>query len=201
MEQYMKRFGFYSLPPLDFPRAEMRASGERDARGRLLPPTSDQVDLGRMAIGQDKLEVTPLQMAMVAAAVADGGTLMRPYLTTRVVNQDGQTVESFQPTVYSQVLRKSFAAELTQMMTDVVEEGTGTPAQLYGIKVAGKTGTAQIGVVGSNLTEPWFIAFAPVQDPKIAVAVTVDKTVGGYGATVAAPIAAQVIKTLLAEGE
>ncbi len=67
--------------------------------------------------------------------------------------------------------------------------------------MAGKTGTAQIGIVGSDLTQPWFIGFAPVSDPKIAVAVTVNKTLGGYGGTVAAPIAAQVIKTLLAEGQ
>ena len=95
------------------------------------------------------------------------------------------------------------AHELAQMMTDVVEEGTGTAANLegVGVQVAGKTGTAQIGVVGSGLTQPWFIGFAPVSDPKIAVAVTVNKTLGGYGGTVAAPIAAQVIKTLLAEGQ
>ena len=86
METYMKRFGFYSVPPLDFPPGEMIASGERDARGRLLLPTSDQVDIGRMAIGQDKLEVTPMQMAMVASAVADRGTLMAPHF----VEQGGQ---------------------------------------------------------------------------------------------------------------
>ena len=87
------------------------------------------------------------------------------------------------------------------MMTDVVEEGTGTAANLEGVQVAGKTGTAQIGIVGSGLDAAWFIGFAPVSDPKIAVAVTVNKTLGGYGGTVAAPIAAQVIKTLLAEGQ
>jgi penicillin-binding protein A len=86
------------------------------------------------------------------------------------------------------------------MMRKVVEEGTGTPAQLGGISVAGKTGTAQIGAPGSSLTEPWFIGFAPVNNPKVAVAVTVDQTLGGYGATVAAPIARDIIQTLLAEG-
>jgi peptidoglycan glycosyltransferase len=85
-------------------------------------------------------------------------------------------------------------------MTRVVEEGTGTAAQLGGISVAGKTGTASIGAPGSNLTEPWFIGFAPVQDPKIAVAVTVERSNGGFGGTVAAPIAKTLIQTLLSEG-
>ena len=67
--------------------------------------------------------------------------------------------------------------------------------------MAGKTGTASIGTTGSNLTEPWFIGFAPIDNPKVAVAVTVQQTSGGYGGTVAAPIAAQVIKTLLSEGQ
>jgi peptidoglycan glycosyltransferase len=200
MQTYMHRFGFYSLPPLDYPPDEMTASGERTSSGRLIEPTSPLVDVGRMSIGQDKLEVTPLQMAMVAAAVANHGTLMVPHLTTKVVNQDGQIVETIKPAVYSHVMKPSSAAEETQMMTDVVEEGTGTAANLEGIKVAGKTGTAQVGIVGSNITQPWFIGFAPVQDPKVAVAVTVERSQGGFGGTVAAPIAAQVIKALLAEG-
>jgi peptidoglycan glycosyltransferase len=87
------------------------------------------------------------------------------------------------------------------MMTKVVEEGTGTAVQLGGISVAGKTGTASIGVTGSNLTNPWFIAFAPVQNPKVAVAVTVDQSQGGFGGTVAAPIAKNVMQTLLSEGQ
>jgi peptidoglycan glycosyltransferase len=98
-------------------------------------------------------------------------------------------------------MKRSTAGEITQMMTRVVEEGTGTPAQLNGVSVAGKTGTASIGATGSNLTEPWFIGFAPVNDPKIAVAVTIQQTQGGFGGTVAAPIAARVIQTLLSEGE
>jgi peptidoglycan glycosyltransferase len=200
LANYMKRFGFYSTPPLDLPANEMNASGERH-NGKLLNPASGLIDVGRMAIGQDKLTVTPLQMAMVASAVADGGKLMTPRITSRVVNQDGVTVETFKPTLYSRVMKPSTAAALKQMMTDVVEEGTGTAANLEGIKVAGKTGTAQVGTVGSNITQPWFIGFAPVDNPKVAVAVTVERSNGGFGGTVAAPIAAQVIKQLLAEGQ
>ncbi len=139
-------------------------------------------------------------MAMVAAAVANRGKLMVPHLTDRIVDPDGRTLQTIKPAVYNQVMKPSTALELTQMMKRVVEEGTGTPAQLGGVSVAGKTGTASIGVTGSNLTQPWFIGFAPADNPKIAVAVTVAKTQGGFGGTVAAPIASSVIQTLLSEG-
>jgi peptidoglycan glycosyltransferase len=140
-------------------------------------------------------------MAMVASAVANRGKLMAPRLAQRVVDPDGRTIRTYKPSVYSQVMSPSTAAQVTQMMKRVVEEGTGTPAQLGGISVAGKTGTAQVGVIGSNLTQPWFIGFAPVQDPKVAVAVTIERTQGGFGGTVAAPIAKSVIQTLLSEGQ
>ncbi len=138
-------------------------------------------------------------MAMVASAVANGGKLMVPRLTDRVVDQTGRTVQTIKPAVYNQVMKQSTAQQLAQMMKRVVEEGTGTPAQLGGIDVAGKTGTAQIGIVGSNLTQPWFIGFAPIQNPKVAIAVTVERSQGGFGGTVAAPIAKTVIQTLLSE--
>lgn len=202
METYMKRFGFYSVPPLDYPPDEMIASGVRNgAGGKLLYPTDPNVDLGRMSIGQERLLVTPLQMAMVASAIANGGKLMVPHLTTKVLNQDGQSVETVNPSVYSQVVKPQIAAQETQMMTDVVEEGTGQAANLEGIKVAGKTGTAQVGSSGSDLDDAWFIGFAPVEHPKVAVAVVLPNIQNGYGGVYAAPIAAEVIKTLLGEGQ
>ena len=199
MQRYMHRFGFYSAPALDLPAGEVQASGER-LGGKLLPPVDTRVDLGRMSIGQDKLLVTPLQMAMVASAVANGGVLMRPRLSIKAVNVDGQTVASYPPTEQSRVMKVSTASELGTMMENVVEEGTGKAANLLGIKVAGKTGTAQVGASGSGLTDPWFIGFAPVQHPKIAVAVVLSHNPGGFGGTVSAPIAAQMIKTLIGEG-
>jgi penicillin-binding protein A len=200
MTKYMKRFGFYSKPPLDYPPDEMVASRPYSPTGRPLPPGSPNEDIGRIAIGQGGLQVTPLQMAMVASAVANGGKLMAPRLAQRVVDPDGRTIRTYKPSVYSQVMSASTAAQVTEMMKKVVDEGTGTPAQLGGISVAGKTGTAQVGIVGSNLTQPWFIGFAPVPDPKVAVAVTIERTAGGFGGTVAAPIARDVIQTLLSEG-
>ncbi|MGN6188541.1 MAG: peptidoglycan D,D-transpeptidase FtsI family protein [Conexibacter sp.] len=196
MADYMRRFGFYRRPPLDYPADELLASGER-LNGKLLPVTSDQVDVGRMAIGQDKLAVTPLQMAMVAAAIANGGKLMTPHLADRVVDPDGRTVDRVEPSVYSTPVSPETATAVNQMMRTVVESGTGTAVQLPGIEVAGKTGTAEIGDVGANLTQPSFVAFAPADNPRIAIAVTVERSQGGFGGTVAAPIARAVLERLL----
>ena len=196
MADYMKRFGFYALPPLDYPDDQMVASGERGPNGRLLPVTSPLVDVGRMAIGQDKLAVTPLQMAMVAAAVANGGKLMKPRLTEKVVDPDGRTVKTVEPEEQSRPISEQTAAELTQMMGRVVDEGTGTAVQLPGIDVAGKTGTAETDPA-HDITQPWFIAFAPANDPQIAIAVTVENTQNGFGGTIAAPIARDVLDSLL----
>jgi peptidoglycan glycosyltransferase len=201
MTKYMKLFGFYAKPPLDYPSDQIAESRPYAPTGRPYAPASPLEDIGRIGIGQGGLLATPMQMAMVAAAVANHGTLMVPHFTDRVVDQDGRTIETIKPKVYHQVMKPSTADEVTQMMRRVVEEGTGTPAQLGGIDVAGKTGTASIGLPGSNLTQPWFIGFAPVQDPKVAVAVTIEKTQGGFGGTVAAPIAKAVIQTLLSEGQ
>lgn len=196
MAEYMQRFGFYRRPPLDYPADQMLASGERK-NGRLLAPDSPLIDVGRMAIGQDRLTVTPLQMAMVVAAVANHGKLMAPHLTDKIVDPDGRTVTTVEPRVASTPIKPSTADALNQMMRTVVEEGTGTAVQLPGIQVAGKTGTAQVGTPGANVTQPWFIAFAPADDPQIAIAVTVEKSQGGFGGTVAAPIARAVLEQLL----
>jgi penicillin-binding protein A len=194
MARYMARFGFDRKPELDYPREQMSSSGEY-LGSRLLSPTSSRVDVGRMGIGQDRLRVTPLQMAEVAAAVADRGRLMVPHLTDRILDSDGRTVEQVHARVQSTVMKPSTAAALTSMMDAVVNEGTGTQAQIPGIQVAGKTGTAetQIGVAINNV---WFIAFAPAANPRVAIAVTL-KGVPGQGAAFAAPVARQVMEALL----
>jgi penicillin-binding protein A len=195
MADYMRRYGFNSDPPLDYPRDQIFPSGEyRD--GALLPPTSRFVDVGRMGIGQDKLRVTPLQMAMVAATVANGGELMRPTLTQSVIDPDGRIVDRVDPERERPVMSEATATNLTRMMENVVREGTGTAAALEGIDVAGKTGTAEI-VRDQDINQPWFIGFAPSTSPKIAVAVTIERSQGGQGGTEAAPIAKQVMEALL----
>jgi peptidoglycan glycosyltransferase len=194
LARYMERFGFDRKPQLDYPAEEMSASGEH-AGESIVTPTSPQVDVGRMGIGQDKLAVTPLQMAEVAAAVANRGRLMVPHLTDRIVDSEGRTVQSISPRVQSVVMKPSTAAAVTSMMEAVVKEGTGTSAQIPGVQVAGKTGTAQT-LLGQAINNVWFIAFAPAADPRVAVAVTL-KAVPGEGATFAAPVARQVIESLL----
>jgi penicillin-binding protein A len=191
MYDYMRRYGFNRKPLVDLPRDEMRASGVYDRRGDLLG-AGDAVDIGRVAIGQERLQVTPLQMALVPAAIANGGSLIRPHIVREVRDRDARIVRREQPSEQSRVMKRSTAAELAQMMSNVVEEGTGTAAALEGIDVAGKTGTAEVGTVN----QAWFIAFAPVQAPRIAIAVTVERTTG-QGGTVAAPIAKQVMQELL----
>jgi peptidoglycan glycosyltransferase len=201
MTEYMKRFGFYAKPPIDLPPSELNPSRPYSFKGRALPPASPNEDIGRIAIGQGGLLVTPLQMAMVAAAVANGGRLMTPRFTDRIVDPDGRTVQTIQPSVMSQVMKPSTAQAVAQMMQKVVDEGTGTPAQLGGgIQFAGKTGTASKGTTGSNITQPWFIGFAPLQSPRVAIAVTIETSQGGFGGTVAAPIAKAVVQQLLADG-
>jgi penicillin-binding protein A len=196
MAKYMTRLGFYAKPLLDYPAGQRRASGEYGPSGNLLSPLSGSIDVGRMAIGEDKLAVTPLQMAMVASAVANGGRLVRPHITDRIVDQDGRVVDDVKTSTESRVMSKTTADSVAQMMSQVVKEGTGTAAALSGVEVAGKTGTAQIDP-SNNITQPWFIAFAPVNNPKIAIAVTVERSNGGFGGDIAAPIAKQVLEALL----
>jgi penicillin-binding protein A len=193
MKKYMDRLGFGRPVEVDLPRDERAASGERQ-RGRIIAATNGAVDVGRMAIGQDKLTVTPLQMAMVASAVANGGRLMKPHIADRVVDRDGRTVDRIEPEELSQVMTPDTAAQVGAMMSQVVKEGTGTAAALEGIDVAGKTGTAEVDHGCPN--QLWFIAFAPAQDPRVAIAVTVECGTG-FGGTVAAPIAKAVMQELL----
>jgi peptidoglycan glycosyltransferase len=157
-------------------------------------------DLGRVGIGEGGLEVTPLQMVMVAAAVANGGRLMVPHLTQAIINPDGQTVQTIAPRLYSTVMKPSTAQQVGLMMDNVVNDGgTGTAAAIAGVKVAGKTGTAQDctnpAVPACALSQVWFIAYAPADHPKIAIAVTLEHQ-NGFGGTIAAPIAKLVLEAL-----
>jgi peptidoglycan glycosyltransferase len=194
LKRYMDRFGFNREPELDYPADQMTASGEKSGEG-IVDPLSPSVDVGRMGIGQDKLVVTPLQMAEVAATVANGGRLMRPHLTGRIVDPEGRVVERSTPQVQSVVMKGSTASAVRAMMEAVVNEGTGTEAQIPGIQVAGKTGTAETQI-GTAINNVWFIAFAPAKSPRVAIAVTLEH-VPGQGAAFAAPVARKVIESLL----
>jgi peptidoglycan glycosyltransferase len=195
MQRYMERFGFYDQVEVDLPSEQRARSGVSVAKRGFEPMTSRFVDVGRAAIGQGGLLTTPLQMAMVASAVANDGELMKPTLVERFTDPDG-AVDRVKPERMSRVMKTQTAREVGDMMASVVREGTGTAAALSGIDVAGKTGTAETNVA-ANINQPWFIGFAPRDNPKIAVAVTVENVPGGTGGEVAAPIAKRVLEELL----
>jgi peptidoglycan glycosyltransferase len=196
LQNAMAAFGMYRPPQIDLPSNEVVASGlaDPDHPGRLLP-IDGKLDPARTAIGQYTLETTPLQMAMVAGAIANGGIVMRPTLVDRVVGPGGRTISTTKPQQDGRAVSPEVASELRDMMGNVVKDGTGTKAALQGISVAGKTGTAQTSRPGYN--DAWFIAFAPQVDPTIAIAVVIEGT-PQYGGDVAAPIASAMIKAYLA---
>src|SRR3954447_4553769 len=150
--------------------------------------------LGQTSIGQRDVRMTPLQAAMVAAAVANDGRLMQPYLVDQIRAPDLSVIDETDPEELSQPISEDVAADLTEMMLSVVENGTGRAAQIDGVQVAGKTGTAQVSEDVPDHT--WFIGFAPADDPQIAVAVFVANG-GGTGGEKSAPIARQVMETYL----
>jgi peptidoglycan glycosyltransferase len=195
----MEKFGFNSTPPIDLPEDQVEKSGVFE-EGNLLT-SKDPVDLARVAIGQERLLATPLQMAMVASAIANGGKLMKPQIWNRVVDSDGRVTDRLDPSEYSQPISSETAAELTTAMEGVVSEGTGTNAAISGVPVAGKTGTAETpGNAacggGEEENQAWFIGFAPAEDPKIAIAASVECT-EQFGNDVAAPIFRDVAEAIL----
>jgi len=199
--QYMERFGFNATPAIDLPEDEVEESGVWDLEQNEILTANDPVDLARLAIGQERLLATPLQMAQVAAAVANGGKLMKPQIWKRVVDPDGRVTDTMDPSVYSEPISEETAAELTTAMEGVVSEGTGTNAAISGVAVAGKTGTAETpgnkacgGGVDEN--QAWFIGFAPADDPQIAIAASVECT-EQFGNDVAAPIFSDVAEAIL----
>ena len=191
---YARRFGFYDDPPLETPPEERSPSGLYRHGHLFTPDDPNQVDPGRLAFGQERLLATPLQMAMVAAGVANGGVVMAPTVVERIVAADGTVVARERPRVYRRAVSAHTAAELTAMMRKVVESGTGTAARIPGVPVAGKTGTAETG--RSEQNDTWFIAFAPAGRPRVAVAVALQNQAGTGGAT-AAPIARAVMQAIV----
>ena len=199
--EQMRKFGFGSKPPIDLPSGEVQASGVYDEENDRLLDRGDAVDVGRVAIGQERLLASPLQMAMVASAVANRGKLMKPQIWSRVVDPDGRTTEKLDPSEYSQAISAETAADLTTAMEGVVNEGTGTNAAIPGVPVAGKTGTAETPFNkscggGEEENQAWFIGFAPADDPQVAIAASVECT-PGFGGDIAAPIFRDVAESLL----
>lgn len=189
-----KKFGFYETPPLETPSGERSPSGLfRD--GELFDPREDtDVDPGRFAFGQERLLVTPLQMAMVVAAIANDGVVMRPHVVDRIVAPDGAIVQRTKPDELGRAVKPETAQAVAAMMREAVEGGTGTAARLSGFVVGGKTGTAETGIAGLNTT--WFISYAGKDSPQVAIAVVVEQQSSTGGET-AAPVARSVLQALL----
>ena len=160
------------------------------------PAELNDPQLALTGIGQYDVRVTPLQVAMVAAGIANDGVVMTPYLVETVRGADLEVVDQTSPRTLSRAVSGGTASELTEMMTMVVERGSGQGAQLPGIQVAGKTGTAEFGTQGG--AHAWFTGFAPADDPQIAVAVVVesatDNWTGETGGVVAAPVARAMLQ-------
>ena len=190
-----KQFGFYSKPPLELPSNEMAASGLYNLKKHALYDNAAIVDPGRLAFGQEHLLVTPLQMALVAGAVANGGKVMEPHVLKEVTSPTGGVVVKVKPQLWRRAMKPGTAVILNQMMQAVVQSGTGTAAAIPGIKVAGKTGTAETGQ--NRVYTAWFIFFAPADNPQIAGAVVLEHQLNGFGGSVSAPIAKQLMEAML----
>jgi peptidoglycan glycosyltransferase len=185
-----EKFGF-NTTIAGFPLAEATS---------VFPPglQNDKAHTAQSAIGQYDVRVTPLQMAEVAAAIGNNGTLMKPYLVDKYLGPDLKTISTTSPAEQSKPIDQGVAAALNEMMQLVVTSGTGTAAQIPGVAVAGKTGTAQHG--NGVAPHAWFTGFAPAQNPKVAVAVVVEDGGGELAATggaIAAPIAQKVMAKAL----
>lgn len=194
----------FALAAMDLGEEELRAQAEAFGFGAELavplavtpsryPETASRAELAMSGIGEASVRVTPLQMAMVAAAVANDGIQMEPYLVARELTADLEVASTTEPTDLRESVSAQTAEALTQMMVEVVANGTGSPAQVPGVEVAGKTGTAE----NAEGVDPhaWFIGFAPAQDPQVAVAVVVEN--GGDGGTNAGPVAREVMQAVL----
>jgi penicillin-binding protein A len=188
LASFAQRMGFGAPLPFDLPTASSQVTnGDGSAPGGF----SDIVELANASYGQAETLVTPLQMSLVAATVANGGTLMKPRLVISTSGRDGP--RTIPPEQQAVVLAPNEAADLAAAMRRAVESPIGrqftTGAKVPGIPTAGKSGTAELG--GSGAPHSWFIGFAPVENPRVAIAVVVER--GGRGGERAAPLAGDML--------
>jgi peptidoglycan glycosyltransferase len=191
--EFMERFGFYERAPLELPEDELAISG-RYEDGELTDPGTalDPVQVAWLGIGQENLQVTPLQMAMVAQAIANDGEMMKPYLVDTISDYNGTIIKQADPDVWKTPISSETADELKDMMIEVVEEGTGTQAKSNKVEIAAKTGTAEVEGRGPNA---WFVGFAPAENPRYAIAVLVEDSDAGGG--ISGPVAKRVLHKAL----
>jgi peptidoglycan glycosyltransferase len=190
----MGQFGIGDAPPLDLVPGAVLSIGPEPSSFQ-----QNQPEFAFAGIGQGKVTTTPLEMALVAGAIANGGVIMQPHVVSEIRDVDGDVVREIPDKEWRTAVSPGTAQTVASMMVNVVQEGTGTAARIPGVSVAGKTGTAQ---APNGSPHAWFVAFAPVEAPQIAIAVIVEH--GGSagseatGGRVAAPIAAAVMRAYLA---
>ncbi len=183
LASYAEDFGFGQTPPWPLGGAKSVFPD---------PSNMDKAHVAQASFGQGEVLATPLEMALAAAAVANRGQIMKPYIVSQVLDYHQKVLDEARPVSWLRPISAETAAQMTDLMVEAVNNGTGTAAAIAGVQVAGKTGTAE---VENGEPHAWFAAFAPASDPQVVVAVLVEN--GGTGGTVAAPIAREVILAAL----
>ncbi|MCL4440847.1 MAG: penicillin-binding transpeptidase domain-containing protein, partial [Firmicutes bacterium] len=158
------------------------------------PASLSKLELGESAIGQGRLTVTPLHMALIATAVANGGKVMAPSLVDEIRGPGGSVISHITPRLLWNAINTNTADILRRLMVSAVAAGTGRGASIPGLQVAGKTGSAENP---HGQPHAWFIGFAPADNPKVAVAVIIEN--GGAGGKEAAPVAREIMKTVIGQ--
>lgn len=181
---YAERFGLNEKIPFDLPVDQSVIQSAQ---------SMDNVDVAWSAIGQARVAVTPLVMALATATIANDGTMMKPFLVKEIVSPEGEILRQYGNESLRKVVSSNTAGTMRDMMVGVVDNGTGAVAQIPGYAVAAKTGTAELGIPG--VTHAWFVSFAPADDPQIAVAVIIER--GGTGGEAAGPIARDIMEAAL----
>lgn len=159
----------------------------------IFPNNADAKNVAQESIGQGEVLMTPLQGALMAAAIANEGVMMHPYVVSGITDSEGKIIKSFKPKQTAQIMSKDIADQIKALMIEVVASGTGTKAKVSKVVVAGKTGTAEVS--GDKKSHAWFVGFAPADNPRVAIAVLIEN--GGGGGSAAAPIASRVLKKAL----
>ncbi len=159
----------------------------------VFPNKTDDSNVAQQSIGQGEVLMTPVHAALMAAAVANKGIMMQPYVVSSITNSEEKTIKDFKPKQMGQVMDEKTAQKMKDLMVEVVKSGTGTKAKISKVLVAGKTGTAEVG--GDQRSHAWFVGFAPADQPRVAIAVMIEN--GGGGGSTAAPIASRVLKKAL----
>jgi peptidoglycan glycosyltransferase len=186
LSNYSTKLGFDEEIPFELP-VQVSQLGLADH--------SDDVALAWTGIGQAKVLATPLQMALVACAIANDGIIMEPYLLEDIKSSDGKTLQHASPKILFRSVERQTAGKISEMMEDVVENGTGKAAGVPGIEIAGKTGTAEVGT--GERPHSWFIGFAPAKDPVIVLSIIIEN--GGAGGVEAAHVFREIVSEYLKE--